>query len=118
MILANIFTDLTDWLEDVSGETWFLFVILGIAFFDSIIPVVPSETTVILGGVAAGAGDQNLAPRDPRRRRRRVPRRQRGVHDRRPVRAVLRPPGRATTEDRRPARRGRANRSAAAAACC
>ena len=60
MLLANILTDLTDWLEDVSAEWWFLLVILGIAFFDSIIPIVPSETTVILGGVAAGAGDQSL----------------------------------------------------------
>ena len=60
MVLANILTDLTDWLEDVSAEWWFLLVILGIAFFDSIIPIVPSETTVILGGVAAGAGDQSL----------------------------------------------------------
>ena len=54
MVLANILTDLTEWLEDVSAEWWFLLVILGIAFFDSIIPIVPSETTVILGGVAAG----------------------------------------------------------------
>jgi membrane protein DedA with SNARE-associated domain len=60
MVLAGILSDLTDWLEDVSGEWWFLLVILGIAFFDSIIPVVPSETTVILGGVAAGAGEQSL----------------------------------------------------------
>src|SRR5215213_8652000 len=60
MVLANILTDLTDWLEEVSAEWWFLLVILGIAYFDSIIPIVPSETTVILGGVAAGAGDQNL----------------------------------------------------------
>jgi membrane protein DedA with SNARE-associated domain len=60
MVLASVLSDLTDWLEDVSGEWWFLLVILAIAFFDSIIPVVPSETTVILGGVAAGAGDQNL----------------------------------------------------------
>lgn len=60
MLLANILTDLTDWLEDVSAEWWFLLVILAIAFFDSVVPVVPSETTVILGGVAAGAGDQNL----------------------------------------------------------
>jgi membrane-associated protein len=60
MVLAGIFSDLTDWLEDVSGEWWFLLVILGIAFFDSIIPVVPSETTVILGGVAAGLGEQSL----------------------------------------------------------
>ena len=52
--------DLTDWLEDISGQWWFLLVILVIAFLDSVIPIVPSETTVILGGVAAGAGDQNL----------------------------------------------------------
>ena len=31
-----------------------------IAFLDSVIPIVPSETAVIIGGVAAGAGDQNL----------------------------------------------------------
>ncbi len=60
MLLANIFTDLTDWLEDVAAEPWFLLIVLGIAFLDSVIPIVPSETTVILGGVAAGAGDQNL----------------------------------------------------------
>lgn len=64
MILANIVTDtisdLTDWLDDVAGNWWFLLVIFAIAFADSIIPVVPSETAVILGGVAAGQGDQNL----------------------------------------------------------
>ena len=60
MVLANILTDLSEWLEDVSAEWWFLLVILAIAFFDSIVPVVPSETTVILGGVAAGISEQNL----------------------------------------------------------
>ncbi len=60
MLVASIITDLTDWLDDVAGNWWFLLVIFGIAFFDSIIPVVPSETAVILGGVAAGQGDQNL----------------------------------------------------------
>lgn len=35
--------------------------IFGIALLDSVIPVVPSETTVIAGGVAAGAGNQTLA---------------------------------------------------------
>jgi membrane-associated protein len=59
-MLANIITDLTDWLEDISAHWWFLLVILVIAFLDSVIPVVPSETAVIMGGVAAGAGDQNL----------------------------------------------------------
>ena len=60
MVLANILTDLTGWLEDIASEWWFLLVILAIAFLDSVIPIVPSETAVILGGVAAGAGDQQL----------------------------------------------------------
>ena len=59
-MLANILTDLTNWLEDVAAEPWFLFVIFAIAYLDSVIPIVPGETTVILGGVAAGAGDQNI----------------------------------------------------------
>lgn len=50
----------TGWLSDVSGAGWFIAVIAVIAFFDSVVPIVPSETTVIIGGVAAGAGDQNL----------------------------------------------------------
>jgi membrane-associated protein len=60
MLLANIITDLTDWLEDISAEWWFLLVIIVIAFLDSVIPIVPSETAVIMGGVAAGSGDQRL----------------------------------------------------------
>ena len=60
MLLANILTDLTDWLEDISAEWWFLVVILVVAFLDSVIPIVPSETAVIIGGVAAGSGEQNL----------------------------------------------------------
>lgn len=61
MLLANVITDLTDWLGDVAANWWFLLVILVIAFLDSVVPVVPSETAVIIGGVAAGQGDQNLA---------------------------------------------------------
>lgn len=53
MIVANIITDLIEDLDDIAGNWWFLFVILGIAFLDSVIPVVPSETAVILGGLAA-----------------------------------------------------------------
>ena len=60
MLLAGIITDVTDWLDEVSGQWWFLLVIFGIAFLDSVIPIVPSETAVIIGGVAAGQGDQNL----------------------------------------------------------
>lgn len=53
MIVANIFTDVIEELDDIAGNWWFLFVILGIAFLDSVVPVVPSETAVILGGLAA-----------------------------------------------------------------
>jgi membrane protein DedA with SNARE-associated domain len=59
-MVASIFSDVTNWLEDVSSNWWFLLVIFGIALLDSVIPIVPSETTVILGGVAAGQGDQSL----------------------------------------------------------
>lgn len=60
MIVANVITDFTDWLNDISGRWWFLLVILTIAFVDSVIPIVPSETAVIVGGVAAGLQEQNL----------------------------------------------------------
>lgn len=59
-MVAGIITDLTDWLDRTSGHKWFLLVILVIAFLDSVIPIVPSETCVIIGGVAAGLGTQNL----------------------------------------------------------
>ena len=58
--LGDRITGLTDWLDGIAGEWWFLLVILAIAFFDSVIPIVPSETAVIIGGVAAGQGDQSL----------------------------------------------------------
>jgi len=46
MIIAGVISDLTGWLEDVSAEWWFLLVILVIAFLDSVIPIVPGDTTV------------------------------------------------------------------------
>jgi membrane-associated protein len=63
-MLAGIFswiTDLTDTLNDWAANWWFLGVIFVIAFLDSVIPIVPSETTVIIGGVAA-ASTENPAP--------------------------------------------------------
>lgn len=60
VLLANAITDVADWLTEISANWWFLIVIVVIAFLDSIIPIVPSETTVIIGGVAAGLGDQRL----------------------------------------------------------
>lgn len=59
--VSDALTELTDWIDDVSSNWWFLLVIFAVALLDSVIPIVPSETTVIAGGVAAGAGNQNLA---------------------------------------------------------
>lgn len=44
-------------LEQFSSSPWFYLVILVIAFLDSVFPAVPSEATVILGGIAAGQGE-------------------------------------------------------------
>ena len=59
-MIAGIVTDLTGWLDRVSSHWWFLVIIVVIAFLDSVIPVVPSETCVIIGGVAASQGTQSL----------------------------------------------------------
>jgi membrane protein DedA with SNARE-associated domain len=48
--------DFTDKLSGWSGHWWFLAVIFIIALLDSVIPLVPSETTVIIGGVAVATG--------------------------------------------------------------
>ena len=52
--------DLLHHLEELSTSPGFYLVIFVIAYLDSMIPVVPSETMVILGGVAAGQGDLSL----------------------------------------------------------
>ncbi len=58
--MRRVITDLLDWLETFSSEPVFYLVIFAIALFDSVIPAVPSETTVILGGIAAGQGNLNI----------------------------------------------------------
>ena len=60
-IVANIITDVTEWLDEFSANWWFLLIIFAVALLDSVVPIVPGETTVIAGGVAAGAGNQTLA---------------------------------------------------------
>jgi len=60
-MVASIFTDVTDWLAEFSSNWWFLLIIFVVALLDSVFPVVPSETTVVAGGVAAGSGNQVLA---------------------------------------------------------
>lgn len=59
-VIGSVFSwvsDLTDKLGDWAGNWWFLGVIFIIALLDSVIPVVPSETTVIIGGVAVAVGE-------------------------------------------------------------
>lgn len=60
MIVASVIGDVSDKLEEFSANWWFLLVIFVVALLDSIIPIVPSETLVIVGGVAAGQGNQPL----------------------------------------------------------
>jgi membrane-associated protein len=47
-------------LDLVSASPWTYAVILAIAALDALVPLVPSETTVISAGVLAGAGDLEL----------------------------------------------------------
>jgi membrane-associated protein len=63
MLAAGVLSELSDTLSDWASNWWFLAVIFAIAFLDSLIPVVPSETSVIIGGVAVGLGnaDYNIA---------------------------------------------------------
>ena len=60
-IVASIITDFTEWIDEFSSNWWFVLIIFSVALLDSVFPVVPGETTVIAGGVAAGAGNQSLA---------------------------------------------------------
>ncbi len=60
-IVANIISDFTEWIDEFSTNWWFLLIIFAVALLDSVLPIVPGETTVIAGGVAAGAGNQTLA---------------------------------------------------------
>jgi membrane protein DedA with SNARE-associated domain len=50
-----------DWLKESSSSPWFYLIIFGVAVFDSVLPIVPSETLVIIGGVSAGSGSLSIA---------------------------------------------------------
>lgn len=60
-VLGNVLTEASEWLEDFSSRWYFLLIIFAVAYLDSVVPIVPSETMVIVGGVAAGVGQQPLA---------------------------------------------------------
>jgi membrane-associated protein len=53
-------TDFIGLLEGLTMSPWFLPVVFVVALADAVVPVVPSETAVIVGGVAAGFGEIGL----------------------------------------------------------
>jgi len=57
----NLLNDFFTWLEHFSSSPWFYLIIFTIAIADSVIPIVPSETLVIVGGVSAGSGNLLIA---------------------------------------------------------
>jgi membrane-associated protein len=58
--MAAALSSIFDGLRDLSDSPTFFAIIFVIAVLDSVIPIVPSETMVIIGGVAAGLGDLNI----------------------------------------------------------
>lgn len=58
--MLSIIDAFFEWLKESSSSPWFYLVIFAIATLDSVLPIVPSETLVIIGGVTAGAGDLSI----------------------------------------------------------
>lgn len=56
-LAVGIITDITDRLDDLAASWWFLLAIFAIALLDSMVPVVPSETSVIIGAVTVTIGE-------------------------------------------------------------
>ncbi len=54
--VVDLFLEVEEFITELSQNPWFLLFLFVIAFLDSIIPIVPSEFTVIAGGVASGSG--------------------------------------------------------------
>ena len=53
-------SDLIGFLEGLTASPWFLPLVFVIALADAVFPIVPSETAVIVGGVAAGFGQMSV----------------------------------------------------------
>jgi membrane-associated protein len=53
-----VFSQFTDLVANASG--WAYAILFVLAFLDAVVPIVPSETSVITAGVVASAGDLNL----------------------------------------------------------
>lgn len=53
---VNLFESVEEFITELSENPWFLLILFAVAFLDSVVPIVPSEFSVIAGGVASGAG--------------------------------------------------------------
>lgn len=53
----EIFHTVEETILELSQNPWFLGMLFVVALLDSVVPIVPSEFSVIAGGVAAGAGE-------------------------------------------------------------
>jgi membrane-associated protein len=51
------FSQISDW---VSGNSWSYLIIFTVAVVDAFFPLVPSETTLVIGGTFAASGDLSL----------------------------------------------------------
>lgn len=54
--VADLFSDVEELITELSQNPWFFAILFVVALLDSVVPIVPSEFSVIAGGVAAGAG--------------------------------------------------------------
>lgn len=59
--MLSILNTFFDWLKESSASPWFYLIIFTIAALDSVLPIVPSETLVIIGGVSAGGGSLSIS---------------------------------------------------------
>lgn len=53
---VGLFETMESFIVDVSSSPWFYLLLFSVALFDSVVPIVPSEFSVIAGAVAAGSG--------------------------------------------------------------
>ncbi|MDW3176578.1 MAG: DedA family protein [Acidimicrobiia bacterium] len=53
---VDLFESVEELITELSQNPWFFAVLFVVALLDSVVPIVPSEFSVIAGGVAAGAG--------------------------------------------------------------
>lgn len=54
--VVDLFKETEEFITDLSMNPWFFAILFAVAFVDSVFPLVPSEFSVIAGGVSAGAG--------------------------------------------------------------